>query len=296
MTRKQLTRQIEALRKRYEEAFYKPLSKVIEKQISSFTEVMIRYSGRPVSTEEAARLTTEISTMATIDTDLSKVIALMYTRSGVANANLTLRYLRLLPKVQEKRGSFGFNLEWTRQILEYFEMNLFNKVVLPISATTREFILDTINRGVIEGWSIEEMVQRIEREDYLDGRVRRILRTEINRAINYGSVIGEQKWEYKTQKRWIAVHDNRTRHPHLNADGQTVMLDGIFEVGGEPMQFPGDPEASAANTVNCRCHMEMVAERDDNGRLVPKNPPAQQPRVRGQLRQSLREILADLTS
>lgn len=283
MTSKQLTRQIEAIRNRYEAAFYKPLSKVMKDQISSFTKVLVEQG------------VAAIDSVVLIDADLAKVIQTMYTTTGVASANLTLRYLRLLPKVQQKRGSLGFNLEWTRQILEYFEMNLFNKVVLPISETTRDYIRDVINRGAIEGWSIEEMVQRIERQDYLDGRVRRILRTEVNRAINYGSVIGEQKFEYKTLKRWVSVHDNRTRHPHLSADGQVVEIDGTFTVGGEAMQFPGDPDASAANVVNCRCHTEMIAERDENGRLVAKEQ-QQQPQVRGRLRQQLREILADLTS
>jgi hypothetical protein len=284
MTSKQLTTQIEALRKRYEKAFYAPLSRVMKEQISSFTKVMIEQG---VGAVHSAVL---------VDADLAKVIQTMYTTTGVANANLTLRYLRQLPKIQKKRGSFGFNLEWTRQILEYFQLNLFNKVVLPISETTREHILDVISRGTIQGWSIEEMVTEIERKDYLDGRVRRILRTELNRAINYGSMIGEQKFEYQTQKKWVAVHDHRTRHPHLAADGQTVMIDGSFLVGGEVMQFPGDPDASAANVINCRCHTEMVAVRDANGRLVPKEQTTQQPQVRGRLRQQLREILADITS
>ena len=284
MISKQLTRQIEAMRKRYEAAFYKPVSKVMKSQISSFTKVLVEHGA------EAVR------SAVTIDAELTKVIQAIYTTGGVASANLTLRYLRQLPKIQKKRGSFGFNLEWTRQILEYFQLNLFNKVVLPISETTREYILDVISRGAIQGWSIEEMVKEIEREDYLDGRVRRIIRTELNRAINYGSVIGEQKFEYQTQKKWVAVHDNRTRHPHLSADGQTVMIDGSFLVGGEVMQFPGDPDASAKNTINCRCHTEMVAVRDENGRLVPKEGQQQQVQVRGRLRQQLREILADITS
>lgn len=273
------------MRNRYETTFYAPVSKALQRQISSFTDILKSQGAQ-------AALSAVV-----IDTSMAPVIQKLYTTVGVARANQVLSNLRRLPKRQAKRRTLGFNLEWTRQILEYFELNLFNKVVLPISETTQRYIRDVINEGLINGDSIEEMVQKIERHDYLDGRVRRILRTEINRAINYGTIIGEQKFEYKTIKRWTAVHDSRTRHPHLLADGQTVQIDGTYLVGGEAMEFPGDPNASAANTVNCRCHSEIIAQRDENGRLIPKTTGEQQPvRVRGRLRNVLREALAELTS
>lgn len=275
------------MRNRYEKAFYPAVKKALKRQISSLTDIL------------KDRGPQAVLAAVVIDTSMAPVVQKMYTTVGVASANQTLSNLRREPKrIQQKRRSFGFNLEWTRQILEYFELNLFNKVVLPISETTQDYIRDVVNRGLIQGWSVERMLQDIEREDYLDGRVRRILRTEINRAINYGMQIGEQKYEFKTQKRWIAVHDNRTRHWHLQADGQTVEIDGQFLVGGEMMDFPGDPKASAANTVNCRCFSEIVATRDQNGRLIPKTGSGQQQpaRVRGFIRRVLQEALAELTS
>jgi hypothetical protein len=125
--------------------------------------------------------------------------------------------------------------------------------------------------------------------------VRRILRTESNRAINYGNELAMDKFEYQVQKRWIAVHDDRTRTAHLAADGQTVDQQGAFSVGGEVMEFPGDPNASGENTINCRCFSEVVAMRDGNGRLIPKEAKPQV-RVTGRLRSELRNILAELTS
>jgi uncharacterized protein with gpF-like domain len=226
---------------------------------------------------------------------LAPVINKLYTEAGIAKANQTLSELRRLPKVQKKRTSFGYNAEWTQEILNYFSKHLFDKVVLPISGTTKEYIMKVISKGIDEGWSIERMVKEIERDDYLDGRVRRILRTESNRAINYGNELAADKFEYKTQKRWVAVHDKRTRHAHLAADGQTVDQTGSYDVGGEQLEFPGDPNGSGANTINCRCFSEVVAMRDGNGRLIPKEA---QPKVRvtGRLRAELQSILADLTS
>ncbi len=253
-------------------------------QISSFTKVL-----RSQGTEA-------VRSVVRIDADLAKVVEQIYVRTGLASANETLGYLRKLPKRQSKYRTFGFNAEWTEQILEYFNLNLYNKVVLPISETTQAYILDTVSRGVKEGWTIEEMVQHIEREDYLNGRVRRILRTEIGRAINYGNTLSEEKFEYKTLKEWNSLHDNRTRHPHLTADGQQVNLDGTFSVGGEQLQFPGDPAGSAKNTVNCRCLVLINAQRDEKGRLILKNEPKPLPKLRGRLRAEFQSILAELTS
>lgn len=273
---------IEGLRGRYEKAFYPYLSKALKNQISSFTSVL------------KEKGTGAVSNIVFVDTGLANVIMEIYKTVGVASANLTLNDLKRSPKVQKKKTTFGYNDEWTRKVQDYFQVNLFNKVVLPISDTTKEFIQNVITKGIKEGWSIERMVQEIEREDYLDGRVRRILRTETNRAINYGAIIGQRKYEFKTQKKWVAVHDNRTRHWHLAADGQTVEVDGGFSVGGETMDFPGDPNASPGNTINCRCWTSMVAVRDTNGRLIPKEP--QVPvRVGGRLRAQLQGILDELT-
>jgi len=284
MTRTERIRRNEAFRARYEKAFYAPVKRALKKQISSLIDIL-------VSQGVQAALSAVV-----IDFGMAPVIQKLYTTVGVAKANEQLSELRRIPKrIQQKRRTFGFNGEWTRQILEYFQMNLFNKVVLPISQTTQDYIREVINRGIIEGWSIQRMVEEIEREDYLDGRVRRILRTETNRAINYGQTIADEKYEFKTQKRWMAVHDNRTRHAHLSADGQTVNQDGTFTVGGEQMRFPGDPEASGANTINCRCFQELVPIRDANGRLIPKDgQPARPIRVQGRLRGALQEALADL--
>jgi hypothetical protein len=286
MTRQQRIRQNEKMRNRYEKAFYAPVKKALKNQLSSFTSDLQQYG------PDRARdnMDTELW-----NKDLAPLINKVYVEAGIAKANQTLSELRRLPKVQKKRTSFGYNAEWTQEILNYFSAHLFDKVVLPISDTTKEYIMRVIKKGVDEGWSIQRMTEEIEREDYLDGRVRRILRTESNRAINYGNELAMDKFEYQVQKKWVAVHDNRTRHAHLAADGQTVDQEGEFSVGGEQLEFPGDPKGSGANTINCRCFSEVVAQRDDNGRLIPKEV---QPKVRvtGRLRAELQSILADLTS
>lgn len=286
MTREQRIRQNERLRNKYEKAFYAPVKKALKSQLSSFTSDLHNHGLDQALNNLSVELWNK---------QLASLINQIYVSAGVAKANETLKELRRLPKVQKKRTTLGYNEEWTQAILNYFSVNLFNKVVLPISDTTKDYIIEIVKKGIAEGWSIEQITKEIEREDYLDGRVRRIVRTETNRAVNYGNELAADKFEYKTQKRWIAVHDSRTRHVHLAADGQTVDQSGVYTVGGEQMEFPGDPNASGANTINCRCFSEVIAQRDDNGRLIPKEAQSKV-RVRGALRAELQSILADLTN
>lgn len=286
MTREQRIRQNERLRNRYEKAFYDPVKKALKAQLSSFTSDLVRYG---------ADVAKRMMNSELWNKQMAPVITQLHIQGGLAKANQILGELRRLPKVQKKRTSFGYNQEWTAQIIQYFSDHLFDKVVLPISDTTKEYIEKIIKKGIDEGWSIEQIVKEIEREDYLDGRVRRIIRTESNRAINYGNELAADKFEYQVQKRWIAVHDDRTRRAHLAADGQTVNQDGSFDVGGEQLEFPGDPNGSGANTINCRCFSEVIAQRDTNGRLIPKEAQPQV-RIRGRLRAELQSILADLNN
>lgn len=56
-----------------------------------------------------------------------------------------------------------------------------------------------------------------------------------------------------TRKRWVTRHDNRVRDTHRAADGDTLPLSEAFIVGGYPLQYPGDRNGPAGETVNCRC-------------------------------------------
>lgn len=87
-------------------------------------------------------------------------------------------------------------------------------------------------------------------------RLESIARTEIGRIAqtsNYLTLRELAKGDPRYRKEWSAVIDSRTRPSHVRANGQRQKVDEPFIVGGEPMQFPHDPRASAAETVNCRC-------------------------------------------
>lgn len=56
---------------------------------------------------------------------------------------------------------------------------------------------------------------------------------------------------------WRATHDKRTRDIHKVMDGQVQKFGDPFIDGeGNELAYPGDPDAPANTTVNCRCWLE----------------------------------------
>lgn len=55
---------------------------------------------------------------------------------------------------------------------------------------------------------------------------------------------------------WRATNDRRTRDAHRGLNGKRAKVGQPFQSALGPIRFPGDPEANAANTVNCRCFCE----------------------------------------
>lgn len=61
-------------------------------------------------------------------------------------------------------------------------------------------------------------------------------------------ILGEQAPAYKT---WVSAGDETVRPSHSDADGQSVPVDDTFDVGDEQLMYPGDPEGSDDETINC---------------------------------------------
>lgn len=60
------------------------------------------------------------------------------------------------------------------------------------------------------------------------------------------------------RRKWITVGDLKVRHAHAEAEGQIIELPGKYTVGGELLEYPGDPRASAENRIYCRCTEDLV--------------------------------------
>jgi uncharacterized protein with gpF-like domain len=127
-----------------------------------------------------------------------------------------------------------------------------------ITETTIKRLKIELQRAFDNGYGIEVVARNIVKSgsgiaDLKRARV--IARTEIISASNKGSLDGAKDTGIPLKKEWVATMDNRTRDAHLSADGQRVLINELFQVDGDALEYPGDftNGASAGNVINCRC-------------------------------------------
>lgn len=253
MSRREKIRKAERFRRKYEKLFYNRINKALVSQVKAFT-ADIKTSGFSIAQN---RMQTTL-----INANIGPVIQKLYLAAGKAKAGETYQQLR---KESRQAKNMGFNATWTQQILDYFSLFLMDKVVVPITATTRKMIEEKINEMILNGYSIEWLVQQVETSQFLGWRARMIARTESNRAINFGAQMGAQQTGFQTWKEWVAVHDNRTRHAHVQLDTKKVDMNEEFLPG---LSYPGDPNGAPDQTINCRCHLDYSIKRDANGKPI----------------------------
>lgn len=204
---------------------------------------------------------------------IGQVLRQMHVEGAIREGRHTMRMLR--EGVEVKR--LGNNEEWTAEVIRLLQVHNAN-LVSKITETTREYLLAKLEEGLMEGMSLNEIADVLDREieqTYIN-RSFAIARTELNRASNLGNRLAADKYEYETVKVWITAKDHRVRGKaegdrfnHAVLDGQRVDVNTPFNNGENIMQ-PGDPNASAGNTINCRCTIAIVAKRDAQGRLIRK--------------------------
>lgn len=87
-------------------------------------------------------------------------------------------------------------------------------------------------------------------------RAMTILRTETHKAANTAQFERVKQASYDSglvvEVEWMATNQ-RVRDAHEKANGQRRPIGESFDVGGEKLRYPGDPNGSAKNTINCRC-------------------------------------------
>jgi hypothetical protein len=78
--------------------------------------------------------------------------------------------------------------------------------------------------------------------------------------IDDAALVSAQGQPISVVKSWQAILDSRTRPDHVAADNQEVGVNESYSVGGEQLRYPRDPNASAGNTINCRCISDFEAQ------------------------------------
>lgn len=145
-----------------------------------------------------------------------------------------------------------------------------------INETTAEQMAQMVVFAELYGWGIEQMQERMielfnqwefgEQPDQPDDETvldwytpgAPLYRAEIINGVLQTQAAGIASQLYTQQARfalkvWASVMDGRERPAHHAAHMQTVPVQMPFIVGGEYLQYPGDPRGSMWNIANCRC-------------------------------------------
>ena len=144
-----------------------------------------------------------------------------------------------------------FDLELER----YIDDNVATLVV-GISDNTRNKIQNVINDSFGNGQSVNQTGNALRNAIIGMGiaRANLIARTEVHRTASFANeIVAESMGIAGTRKEWVSVNDGRTRISHALASGQQVGLEEPFIVGGDRLNYPGDPAGSPGETINCRC-------------------------------------------
>jgi hypothetical protein len=137
------------------------------------------------------------------------------------------------------------------------------------NSTTWEDLIELFQAAELEGESIPAIMERLSAyygDRKSDWQTERIARTTMTGATNMAS---EQAWKESKivkAKTWLsALQPDRSREEHMAAHGQTVGIDELFTVGGEHLEYPGDPAGSPGNIINCLCTIkpQLTDELED---------------------------------
>lgn len=118
-------------------------------------------------------------------------------------------------------------------------------------------VTSALSQGILQGDSIPDIAKRISSVAQMDHNASiRNARTMATGAQNAGRMDAARRAKKKgidSVNVWAATLDMRTRHEHRMLDGKKREIDEPFEVEGEKIRFPGDPEAKPWLVYNCRC-------------------------------------------
>lgn len=121
----------------------------------------------------------------------------------------------------------------------------------------RQKLTSAVMQGILQGESMAGIAHRLSSVAAMGANAAiRNARTYTTAAENKGRLDSYERAEklgIKTNKKWIATLDDRTRMEHRHLDNMVVAYDADFEVDGYTISYPGDPSAEPEMIYNCRC-------------------------------------------
>jgi len=165
---------------------------------------------------------------------------------------------------------FDLNAPFARSFIEARA----NQLAGHVTQTSYDGIKKALADGAEAGEAIPDLADRIRHlfaQTYANRAVT-VARTEVISGYNGGTREAALQSDGVVESmEWISTLDARCRKAHRSADGQVVKVGDLFEVGGQSLRYPGDPNGSPHNIINCRCTIApVVAEEEKSfGNVIP---------------------------
>ena len=178
------------------------------------------------------------------------------------------RGLNPIDQARNFRASIGLTLsqnEWVKNYREALERSS-TGTTAALNRQLRDRRFDSSVRGAARGRRVPLSQAEIDRmvgrytERAVKYRSEVIARTEALRAVNEAAdemyrqaITNGQIKKDSVIRKWVAARDERTRGSHRTLHGQKRKIDQPWQTPNGLIRFPGDPQAPAAETIQCRC-------------------------------------------
>lgn len=158
--------------------------------------------------------------------------------------------------------------EWPEWMKREIKVQLDNSFAKPywrkVNETTRRDVGRHIERGLLEGRSIESMARSMQNDLLEEGRYalrrgRTIARTESGNALNgarkmsIDNLAAELGPEVPLVASWLSVLGNTTRDTHANLHGVIANADRLWSLGGVMIPWPSHTSLPVGERANCLC-------------------------------------------
>jgi hypothetical protein len=148
------------------------------------------------------------------------------------------------------------------------------KSITTVSRNYRGVMESTFKNALNIGASREDLIETLRssitelglKNKYI---AQRIAQTETTRIYAGGSTEGYKKSTVVKGKGWSSNLMGNPRPAHIAANGQEVDIDKPFIVMGESLEYPGDPNGSPENVINCHCGTYPVIHPSSNKPVSP---------------------------
>ena len=148
-----------------------------------------------------------------------------------------------------------------------------------ISETTAGDAERILEQGLTEGWSTRQMAtelrERLGGDDYARTRSYNIARTESGNALNGArkstmDQLSEDLPKLKLRPSWLSVLGTTTRDTHAALDGVPADEDGLWDLAGYMVPWPGHVSLPPEERCGCQCSVttDFGMGSDEAGELI----------------------------